>query len=114
MPKPVRLAAVNIPVLSRQSPVSSTFTTSVSPPPFTVTKPTRLSTTPPVVGIKLPKLKVSLPRPPLRFSAPMFACTLNVSAPALPFTVVVAVEVLLINNVSSPLPSEMFNTDKPL
>ena len=69
---------------------------------------------PPVLGAMLPKLKVSFPSSPLRFNTPVVRCTLNVSAPSLPFTVVVAVEVLLINNVSSPLPSEMFNTDKPL
>ena len=96
------------------SAVSSTFTVSESPPPLTVTCPTRLFTVPPLVGIKLPKLNVSLPMPPLRFSAPVLDCTLNVSAPSLPLTVVTAVGVLTIKNVSPPLPREMFSTDKPL
>ena len=114
MPKPVRLAFVNVPVLLVVSPVSSTFTTSVLPPPLTVIWPTSAFTVPLVAGIKPPKLKVSFPKPPLRFNAPVFARTLNVSAPASPFTVVTAVGVLTIKNVSLPLPSEMFNTDKPL
>ena len=113
-PKPVKLEAVNVPVLLAVSPVSSTFTVSVLPPPFTVTKPTRLFTVPPVAEAKLPKLKVSLPNPPLRFSAPVLDCTLNVSAPSLPLTVVTAVGVLTIKIVSPPLPSEIFSTDKPL
>ena len=52
--------------------------------------------------------------PPFRFNAPVLDCTLNVSAPSLPLTVVTAVGVVTIKNVSPPLPSEIVNTDKPL
>ena len=79
-----------------------------------VTKPTMSLTVPPVVGIVLPMLKMSLPLPPFRFNAPVFARTLNVSAPTSPLTVVPAEDVLLISSVSSPLPSERFNAVKPL
>ena len=133
MPRPVMAVALSVPVLLELEPVSSTLRVSVPAPvmervawmplmlPVRVgaLEPTMMVVPPEVTivvaAVRLWILKWSAPPPLVRVVALASAVRLKVSAPDPPLTVVVVEELVLVMlNVSPPVPRPMVMLARPV